>query len=63
MLAGLGGAIYGGIEAGKEETEEQSAIRGEQAILSRPTNVNFGSLALPTYDTSAMRGGGGMGHF
>jgi len=63
MLAGLGGAIYGGIEAGKEETEEQAAIRGEQAILSRPTNVNFGSLALPTYDTSAMRGGGGMGHF
>ena len=63
MLAGLGGAIYGGIEAGKEETEEQSAIRSEQALLSRPTNVNFGSLALPTYDTSAMRGGGGMGHF
>jgi hypothetical protein len=63
MLAGIGGTIYGGIEAGKEESEQQSAIRQEQEILSKPTNVNFGSLALPTYDTTAMRGGGGMGHF
>ena len=63
MLAGLGGTIYGAISASKEESEQQSAIRQEQQILRKPVNVNFGSLALPTYDTSQMRGGGGMGHF
>ena len=63
MLAGLGGEIYGAIESNREGEEEQSAIQHEKQILSAPVNVGFGSLALPTYDTTQMRGGGGMGHF
>ena len=63
MLAGLGGEIYGAIESNREGEEEQSAIQHEKNILSAPVNVGFGSLALPTYDTTQMRGGGGMEHY
>ena len=63
MMAGIGLGIAGDIDASKEEDIQEKEMGQEEHILKHPQRVGFGSLAMPTYDTSTMRGGGGMGHF
>lgn len=63
MVAGIGLGIAGDIDASKEEDIQEKELGQEEHILKHPQRVGFGSLAMPTYDTSTMRGGGGMGHF
>jgi hypothetical protein len=62
-VAGVGMGIYSVIEQGDEEKAQQSKLteyKGDLQNLSNTTQLQTGSIAMPTMDTSQFRTGGMM---
>ena len=62
-IAGIGMGIYSAIEQGKEEKESEEKVSQYQSDvqnLSNTTQLQTGSIAMPTMDTSQFRTGGMM---
>jgi hypothetical protein len=62
-IAGIGMGIYSAIEQGKEEKaqeEKTKEYQGDLQNLSNTTQLQTGSIAMPTMDTSQFRTGGMM---
>lgn len=62
-IAGIGMGIYSAIEQGKEEAQSEKKVTQYQSDvqnLSNTTQLQTGSIAMPTMDTSQFRTGGMM---